>query len=73
MINRIEWLAGRRWAQETCFAAAQLLKLQGGHGTLIAMLKRGLVEKPQSYAAGVQDIITIVEDAVHVQAPGEEA
>jgi len=73
MINRIEWLAGRRWAQETCFASSSLLKLQGGHAKLMEMLKRGLVEKPQSYAAGVQDIITIVEDAAHVQAPGEEA
>lgn len=73
MINRVEWLAGRRWAQDTCFASAAQLKLEGGHIKLLEILRRGLVQKPESYAAGVQEIITIVEDALHVQALGRVA
>lgn len=71
--NRVEELAGRRWAQDTVFASASLLKLDGGHGKLLEILKRGLVQKPARYAAGVQEIITIVEDAAHVSAIGEKA
>lgn len=59
--NRVEELAGRRWAQETCFASAALLKLDGGHGKLLEMLRRGLNTNNQSYAAGVQEIIDIAE------------
>ncbi len=59
--NRVEELAGRRWAQEMCFASAELLKLQDGHDKLLEILRRGLVQKPKSYTIGVQEIIDIAE------------
>lgn len=67
-LNRVEWLAGRRWAKDVCFASEQLLKVAGGVEKLLDMLHRGTVEKPASYAQGVREIITLVEDAQHVQA-----
>jgi len=60
--NRVEELAGRHWAKEVCFASSALLKVDGGHAKLMEMLSRGLIEKPASYAAGVQQIIQIVEE-----------
>ncbi len=60
--NRVEELAGRRWAQEMCFASSALLKLQGGHDKLIEMLRRGLKTSNQSYANGIQEIIDIAEN-----------
>lgn len=59
--NRVEELAGYRWAKETCFASAALLKLDGGRAKLVEMLRRGLEQKPASYAAGVQKVIDIAE------------
>lgn len=73
MINRIEWLAGRRWAQDVVMTSGSILKLQGGHEMLLKTLRLGLVQKPESYTAGVREIITIVEDALHVQALGKVA
>ena len=61
-MNRIEWLAGYRWAKDVCFEAGALLKTEGGHARLMDMLSRGLIEKPASYAAGVQQIIKIVDE-----------
>lgn len=63
--NRVEELAGRRWAQETCMASAALLRLDGGHEKLLDMLRRGLKTNNQSYAAGVQQIIDIAEQVKH--------
>ncbi len=60
--NRVEELAGRRWAQEMCFSSSELLKLQDGHDKLLEILRRGLVQKPKSYAVGVQEIIDIAEN-----------
>lgn len=54
-------------------SSASLLKLEGGHVKVLEMLKRGTVQKPADYAGGVSEIITIVEDAVHVQALGVKA
>lgn len=70
MMNRVEFLTGRRWAQDVVMSSASLLKLPGGHVKVLEMLKRGIVQKPADYAGGVSEIITIVEDAVHVQALG---
>ena len=73
MLNRVEWIAGRRWAQDVVMSSGSILKLQGGHEMLLKTLRLGLVQKPESYAAGVQEIITIVDDALHVQALGRAA
>lgn len=73
MMNRVEFLAGRRWAQDIVMSSASLLKLEGGHVKVLEMLKRGTIQKPSDYAGGVSEIITIVEDAVHVQALGVKA
>jgi hypothetical protein len=64
MTNRIEWLAGRRWAKDVCFASASLLKLDHGPAKLLEHLRRGLQQKPASYALGVQSIIETVETAM---------
>lgn len=63
--NRVEELAGYRWAKETCFASAALLKLEGGHAKLLEMLRRGLVDKPPSYAEGVRKVIKLAEEVAH--------
>lgn len=62
--NRIEYLSGRRWAVDFCFKSENLLRLKGGHEKLLEMLKRGLIEKPESYAEGVQEIIETVEGVI---------
>lgn len=67
-MNRIEYLCGRRWASDVVMQSLNMLKLVGGHEKLLEMLSRGLVQKPESYKAGVQEIITIVEDARDVRA-----
>lgn len=68
IMNRVEWLAGRRWASDTVFACQQELKLEGGIERVLKRLQLGKIQKPADYASGVQEIITIVEDAAHVQA-----
>lgn len=70
-MSRVEFLAGRRWAQDVVMSSASLLKLPNGHVKVLEMLKRGTVQKPADYSGGVSEIITIVEDAVHVQALGD--
>lgn len=67
-MNRIEYLSGRRWASDVVMQSLNMLKLVGGHEKLLEMLARGLVQKPESYMFGVQDIINIVEDARDVRA-----
>lgn len=73
MNNRVEWLAGRRWAQDVVMSSAALLRIDGGLEKVLKTLRNGLAQKPADYAAGVQEIITIVEDASHVQALGVKA
>lgn len=70
--NRVEELAGRRWASETCFAFGSELKLPGGGERLLITLRHGKQQKPERYARGVQQIITIVEDALDIRALGEK-
>lgn len=67
-MNRIEYIAGRRWASDVVMQSSNLLKLQGGYEKLLEMLARGLVQKPSAYMAGVQAIIDIVEDALELKA-----
>lgn len=69
----IEWLAGRRWASDTVLQCYAELKLDGGAERILKRLRLGKIEKPADYSKGVQDIIIIVEDALHVQALGETA
>lgn len=63
-MNRIEFLAGRRWAQDVVMSSASLLKLPNGHVKVLEMLNRGTVQKPADHAGGVSEIITIVKDAL---------
>jgi hypothetical protein len=60
--NRVEELAGYRWAKDTCIDFGNLLGFDGGHAKLMEMLRRGLVEKPPSYAVGVQKVIKLAEE-----------
>lgn len=73
MMNRVEWLAGRRWASDTVFACQQELKLDGGPERILKRLRMGKIQKPADYAEGVQEIITIVEGAISAKAPGVAA
>lgn len=61
--NRVEELAGYRWAYDTCFAFGRELKMPGGRKKLLCTLRRGKDQKPERYAFGVQKIIDIVEGA----------
>lgn len=61
-MSRIEELQGIRWAKQICEKSTQDLRLTGGPERLLTILRRGLVDKPQGYAAGVLSIIHIVED-----------
>lgn len=68
MTNRIEWLAGYRWAKEIVEQSANLLNLMGGSEKMLGLLERGMVQKPPSYAEGVREIVTMVQDFLHVRA-----
>lgn len=72
-MSRIEWLSGRRWASDTVLQCAAELKLDGGAERVLKRLHLGKIEKPADYASGVQEIIIIVEDALHVQALAVQA
>lgn len=72
-MSRIEWLSGRRWASDTVLQCAAEFKLEGGSERILKRLRLGKINKPSDYASGVQEIIIIVEDALHVQALGETA
>ena len=71
-MSRIEELQGRRWAKEICMSFYAELTVLGGYERLIKKLQWGLVEKPEGYKIGVQEIITFVEDVGYVQALGGE-
>lgn len=64
MINRIEYLTGYRWAKEICMSSANQLRLKDGPEKLLKTLQLGTVEKPESYAEGVKEIIGIFEEAM---------
>lgn len=72
-MSRVEWLSGRRWASDTVLQCAAELKLEGGAERVLKRLNLGKAQKPEDYAKGVQEIIIIVEDALHVQALGGRA
>lgn len=72
-MSRIEWLSGRRWASDTVLQCAAEFKLEGGSERILKRLRLGKINKPADYSNGVQEIIIIVEDALHVQALGETA
>lgn len=57
-MSRVEELQGRRWARETCESLKHAFK--GWKASLIQTLERGLVEKPEGYKVGVQEIIELV-------------
>lgn len=67
-MSRVEWLDGRRWASDTVLACAAELKLVGGPERVLKRLQMGKILKPADYASGVQEIIIIFEDAMHVKA-----
>lgn len=69
-MNRIEYLSGHRWAREVCLRSFAEMSIPGGTERILCTLRRGLVQKPKDYSDGVQEIITIVEDAQMVKALG---
>lgn len=71
-MSRIEFIAGARWARETCEKAGLLLSTGQGVQTLLPILRRGLECKPKSYADGVQEIIDLLQDAADVRALKEK-
>lgn len=62
-MNRIEFITGHRWAREICLRSFGEMALPGGAERILCTLRRGLEKKPKDYSDGVQEIITMVEDA----------
>lgn len=71
-INRIEWLAGYRWAKDVYTQSFSLLRVKDGPEKLLEMMRRGLVEKPENYSDGVQGFINEYQSALDSATKGEK-
>lgn len=66
-MSRLEHVEGARWARQTVEEIGLLL-VKGrkqGIDEIVAVLRRGTVQKPHDYAAGVIGVIEILEGAKH--------
>lgn len=59
--SRIEELASYCWAKDICISQIKEFSLEGGKARVLEMLSRGLVQKPFSYAVGVQKFVEAVK------------
>lgn len=64
-MSRLEHVEGARWARQTVEEIG-LLMVKGkrqGIAEIVEVLKRGTIQKPKDYAAGVIAVIEILESA----------
>lgn len=54
MQNRVEYLAGYRWAETVTRSSIPVLRVKGGKARLLKTLEFGMQEKPQDYVEGVK-------------------
>jgi hypothetical protein len=62
-MSRIEFIAGLRWARETCEVLGVLVNADHNITPVVDVLKRGLIDKPAEYAKGVQSFINQLQQA----------
>lgn len=66
-MSRLEHVEGARWARQTVEEIG-LLMVKGRRqdiDEIVAVLRRGTVQKPKDYAQGVIGIIELLESAKH--------
>lgn len=68
---KVLFRSGWEWARDTVADGIALAQTTGGIDSLIEMVKRGMVDKPDDYAAGVRvwvDRLMAVRDVAMVKA-----
>lgn len=61
-MSRLEMIEGARWARQTAEQIGLLANTCKGIDEVIAVVRRGTVDKPADYAKGVQGVIDILEN-----------
>ncbi len=67
MMNRVDYIAGHRCARSVLEQSMSLLSIIGGEQKVIEMMRRCAVDKPDSYAKGVNAFVSEVEDAISIR------